>query len=225
MRDLGMHGMHRGRKHRTTIPAKDGKRAGDLLDRNFTAEAPNLVWVADFMYCRTWAGFVYASFIDDVYALKIVAWHAATTKTTPLVLTPLRMALWQLGRNGHPVLDGQLMHHDDAGSHYTSVKFTERLALEGIALSIRTVGDSFDNALTETIFGLFKAECIDSGLFHQGPFNIVAIIKYATAGRVDWWNNGRLHGILGRIGPSEVEEANYAAISIDAAQAPAAKNP
>lgn len=225
MRDLGMNGVRRGRKHRTTIPAKDGKRAGDLLDRDFTAEAPNLVWVADFTYCRTWAGFAYVSFIVDVYAQKIVAWHAATTKTTPLVLTPLRMALWQRGREGHPVLDGQLTHHDDAGSQYTSVKFTEHLALEGIAQSIGTVGDAFDNALMETIIGLFKAECIDSGLFHQGPFKTVEDIEYATAGWVDWWNNRRLHGVLGMITPSEAEEAHYAAISIDAAQSPAAKNP
>lgn len=225
MRELGMNGVRRGKRHRTTIPAKDGKRAGDLLDRDFTAPAPNLVWVADFTYCRTWAGFAYVSFIVDVFAQRIVAWHAATSKTTPLVLTPLRMALWQRDREGHPVEDGQLTHHDDAGSQYTSVRFTEHLALEGIAQSIGSVGDAYDNALMETIIGLFKAECIDSGLFHHGPFKTLADIEYATAGWVDWWNNRRLHGVLGMITPIEAEQAHYAAIELDAAQSTAAENP
>lgn len=225
MRDLGMNGVRRGKRHRTTIPAKDGKRAGDLLDRDFTAPALNMVWVADFTYCRTWAGFTYVSFIVDVFAQRIVAWHASTSKTTPLVLTPLRMALWQRDREGHPVQDGQLTHHDDAGSQYTSVRFTELLALEGIAQSIGSVGDAFDNALMETIIGLFKTECIDSGLFHQGPFKTLADIEYATASWGDWWNNRRLHGVLGMITPIEAEQAHYAAIELDAAQSPAATNP
>ena len=133
MRDLGLDGVRRGKRPRTTVRAKDGHRAGDLLDRQFTAAAPNRVWVADFTYVRTWAGFTYVAFIVDVFAQKIVAWHAATDKRTGLVLTPLRMALWDRDRHGHPVQAGELVHHHDAGSQYTSIRFTEHLTLEGIA--------------------------------------------------------------------------------------------
>ena len=116
MRTLGLSGVRRDKGIRTTIPAKDGIRAGDLLDRDFTATAPNRTWVTDFTYVRTWAGFTYVAFIVDVYAQRIVAWHAATTKQTDLVMIPLRMALWQRGREGHPTVAGQLIHHSDAGS-------------------------------------------------------------------------------------------------------------
>jgi|SRR5215218_3861403 transposase InsO family protein len=116
MRVLGLAGVRRGKGVRTTIPAKDGTRAQDLLDRDFTAEAPNRVWVTDFTYVRSWAGFGYVAFIVDVFAQKIVAWHAATSKTTELVMTPLRMALWQRGREGRPTQPGELIHHSDAGS-------------------------------------------------------------------------------------------------------------
>ncbi len=111
MRTLGLVGVRRDKGIRTTIPAKDGIRAGDLLDRDFTATAPNLVWVTDFAYVKTWAGFVYVAFILDVYAQRIVAWHAATTKQTDLVMIPLRMALWQRDREGHPTVAGELIHH------------------------------------------------------------------------------------------------------------------
>ncbi len=116
MRTLGLSGVRRDKGTRTTIPAKGGIRAGDLLDRDFTATAPNLTWVTDFTYVRTWAGFTYVAFILDVYAQRIVAWHAATTKQTDLVMIPLRMALWQRAREGHPTIAGELIHHSDAGS-------------------------------------------------------------------------------------------------------------
>jgi putative transposase len=116
MRTLGLVGVRRDKGVRTTIPAKDALRAGDLLDRDFTAEAPNLVWVTDFTYVKTWAGFVYVAFILDVFAQRIVAWHASTSKQTDLVMTPLRMALWQRDRDGHPTIAGELIHHSDAGS-------------------------------------------------------------------------------------------------------------
>ena len=116
MKALGLTGVRRDKGVRTTIPAKDGNRAGDLLDRDFTALAPNRVWVTDFTYCWTWAGFVYVAFIVDVFAQRIVAWHAATAKATDLVMIPLRMALWQRGREGHPVVPGELIQHSDAGS-------------------------------------------------------------------------------------------------------------
>ena len=212
MRDLGMNGVRRGKRPRTTIPAKDGHRAGDLLDRDFTATAPNRVWVADFTYVRTWAGFTYVAFIVDVYAQKIVAWHAATDKRTPLVLTPLRMALWDRDRHGNPVAAGELVHHHDAGSQYTSVRFTEHLALEEIAPSIGTVGDAYDNALMESIIGLYKTECVRPGPFHDGPLRTIADVEYATMAWVDWWNNRRLHTTLGMLTPHEYEQAHYAAL-------------
>jgi transposase InsO family protein len=213
MRQEQMSGARRGKTVRTTIPGRDGKRAGDLLDRDFTATAPNLVWVADFTYCRTWAGFVYVAFIVDCYAQKIVGWHADTSKQTSLVLTPLRIAIWDRDRHGHPVLPNQLAHHSDAGSQYTSLRFAEHLDLEDIAPSIGTVGDAYDNALMESIIGLFKTECIRTTLFHDGPYRNIADIEYATAGWVDWWNNRRLHTTLGMITPTEHEQAHYAAVS------------
>ena len=162
---------------RTTIPSKDGTRAGDLLDRDLTAPAQDRVWVTDFTYVKTWAGFVYVAFILEVFAQRIVGWHAASTKHTDLVMTPLRIAIWQRDREGRPVAGSvpgsvagsELIHHSDAGSQYTSIHFTEHLALEGIQPSIGSVGDAYDNALMETINGLYKAECIRTTVFHAGP--------------------------------------------------------
>jgi putative transposase len=215
MRDLGMNGVRRGKTVRTTIPAKDGRRAGDLLDRNFTAPAPNLRWVADFTYVRTWAGFVYVAFVVDVFAQRVVGWHVATTKVTDLVLTPLRIALWDRDRQGTPVVPGQLLHHSDAGSQYTSIRFTEHLELAEIAPSIGTVGDAYDNALMESIIGLFKTECIATTVFHDGPYKTSADVEYATAGWVDWYNHRRLHGSLGMLTPVEYEQHHYAAINTE----------
>lgn len=144
MRSLSLQGVRRSKGIRTTIPGKDGKRAGDLLDRDFTALAPNRTWVMDFTYVRTWAGFVYTAFILDVYAQKIVAWNVGATKSVELVDVPLRMALWQRNREGHPVVPGELIGHADAGSQYTSVTFTEHLADEGIRPSIGSVADAYD---------------------------------------------------------------------------------
>jgi putative transposase len=179
MRILGLSGVRRDKGICNTTPAKDGKRAEDPLNRDFTADAPNQVWVTDFIYCRSWAGFCYVAFILDVFAQRIVAWHAATTKTTELVMTPLRMALWTRGREGHPTQPGRLIHHSDAGSQYTSIRFTEHLDLEGIRPSIGSVGYAFDNALMETIIGLFKAECIRTTVFRNGPNKTLAEVEYA----------------------------------------------
>lgn len=210
MRDLGMNGIRRGKATRTTVPAKDGHRAGDLLDRDFTAPAPNRRWVADFTYCRTWAGFVYVAFVVDVFAQQIVGWHAATSKVTDLVLTPLRIALWDRDRQGTPVEPGTLLHHSDAGSQYTSIRFTEHLELTEIAPSIGTVGDAYDNALMESIIGLFKTECIATTIFHDSPYKTLADIEHATASWVDWYNHRRLHGSLGMLTPIEYEQHHYA---------------
>jgi putative transposase len=213
MRSLGLQGVRRSKGIRTTIPARDGKRAGDLLDRDFTAQAPNRTWVMDFTYVRTWAGFVYTAFILDVFAQRIVAWNVGTTKAVELVDVPLRMALWQRGREGHPIVPGELIGHADAGSQYTSVTFTDHLADEGIRPSIGSVADAYDNALMECVIGLYKTECIRTTIFHSGPYRTVADVEYATAGWVDWYNNRRLHSTLGMMSPVEFEDAHYATLN------------
>ena len=148
MRELGLQGARRGRKVRTTIRGKDGHRAGDLLNRDFTAPAPNRRWVADFTYVATWAGIVYVAFVVDIYSRAIVGWSAASHKRAKLVLDALQMALWRRDRSGHPAGPG-LIHHSDAGSQYTSFRFTAHLIESGIDASIGTVGDAYDNALME----------------------------------------------------------------------------
>lgn len=213
MRLLGLQGITRTKKVRTTVADEDGNRAKDLLDRNFTAPRPNHTWVMDFTYVRTWAGFVYVAFILDVFSQMIVAWHAQTTMHTDLVLTPLRMALWSREHQGHPVQPGQLRAHSDAGSQYTSIRYTERLSLEDIAPSIGSVGDAYDNALMESINGLYKTECIRTTVFHSGPYKTISDVEFATAGWVDWYNTRRLHGSLGMLTPTEHETAHYAALT------------
>ena len=185
MRTLSLQGIRRSKGIRTTIPAKDGKRAGDLLDRDFTAEAPNRTWVMDFTYARTWVGFVYVAFILDVFAQKIVAWNVAPTKAVELVDVPLRMALWQRDREGHPIVPGELIGHADAGSQCTSITFTAHLAEEGIRPSIGSVADAYDNALMECVIGLYKTECVRTTVFHAGPYRKIRDVEYATAGWVD----------------------------------------
>ena len=213
MRALGLSGIRRDKGIRTTIPAKDGIRAGDLLNRDFTAPRPDHTWVMDFTYCRTWAGWVYVAFIVDVYSQRIVAWHAQTSKHVELVMIPLRMALWERGRQGHPIQPQQLRAHSDAGSQYVSLAYTDKLALDGIAPSIGSVGDAYDNALMETINGLYKAECIRSTVFHDGPYKTIADVEFATAGWVDWYNTRRLHSSLGYVSPAEFEQAHYATLT------------
>jgi putative transposase len=213
MRSLGLSGVRRAKGIRTTIPAKDGRRAGDLLNRDFTAPAPNRTWVMDFTYVRAWTGFVYVAFVVDVFAQRIVAWNAATSKDTDLVMAPLRMAIWQRDRDGHPIVPGQLIGHADAGSQYTSIRFTEHLDLEGVRPSIGSVGDAYDNALMESVIGLYKTECIRTTVFHAGPYRTIGDVEYATAGWVDWYNNRRLHGTLDYLTPVEFEQAHYATLN------------
>lgn len=211
MRTLGLSGVHRDKGIRTTIAAKDGIRVGDLLNRVFTAKAPKNVWVTDFTYVRTWSGFVYVAFVVDVYAQRIVAWDAATSMVTDRVMTPLRMALWERSREGHPTVLGQLIHHSDAGAQYCSIRYTERLALEQIRPSIGTV--AYDNALMESINGLYKSECIRTTVFHDGAYKSLPDVEFATAGWVDWYNNRRLHTTLGMMTPVEYEHAHYATLN------------
>jgi putative transposase len=213
MRDLGLNGRVRGRGVRTTIADRHADRAPDLLERDFTAAAPNTRWVADFTYVRTWAGFAYVSFVIDCYSRAIVGWHASMSKTTPLVTTALRMGLWRRDRAGHPAGDG-LVHHSDAGSQFTSVSFAETLALEGIAASIGSIGDAYDNALAESTIGLFKNEAIrDDSPFRDGPLRRLEDVEWVTMAWVDWYNQHRLHSRLGDVPPDEFEAAYYADIT------------
>jgi putative transposase len=210
MRLLGLKGVTRSKRVRTTIPAADGTRAGDLLNRDFSAQAPNRKWITDFTYVRTWSpSWVYVSFIVDCFSQRIVAWHAQTSMHTDLVMTPLKIAIWQRAHDGHPVIPGELITHSDAGSQFTSVRFTEHLALEGIAPSIGSVGDAYDNSLMETINGLYKAECIRTTVFHQGPFKTLSDVEFATAAWVDWYNHRRLHSSLAMRSPVEAEHDHY----------------
>ena len=156
---------------------------------------------------------MYVAFILDVFAQRIVAWHAHTTKHVELVMIPLRIALWERARQGHPIAPKQLRAHSDAGSQYTAVTYTERLALDGIAPSLGSVGDAYDNALMETINGLYKTECIRTTIFHEGPYKTIADVEHATAGWVDWYNNRRLHGSLGMMTPAEYENTHYATLN------------
>ena len=211
MRDEGLSGVIRGRKHRTTIAAKgECRRAPDLLDRDFTAAAPNRKWVTDFTYTRTWMGFVYVAFVVDCFSRAIVGWHATTVKDTAMVTTALKMALWRRDHADHRV-DAGLIHHSDAGSQYTSIAFAETLVLEGIAASIGSVGDAYDNALAETTIGLFKTEAVDRGSpFLTGPLRTIDDVEYATMEWVDWYNGRRLHSQLDYIPPDEYETTYYA---------------
>jgi putative transposase len=205
MRELGITGARRGRKVRTTVPGKDGQRAGDLLGRDFTAPAPNRRWVADFTHVATWSGVVYVAFVADIYSRAIVGWSAATHKRAKLVLDALQMALWRRDRAGHPAGPG-LVHHSDAGSQYTSFAFTAHLLEAGLDASIGTVGDALDNALMESTIGLYKTELIK----RLGPWRSLADVELATAEYIDWYNTRRLHTAIGGVPPAEHEAAYYA---------------
>jgi putative transposase len=210
MRDEGMSGVVRGKRHRTTIPGgKNSTRAPDLLDRDFTSEAPNRKWVTDFTYTRTWAGFVYVAFVIDCFSRAIVGWHASTVKDTTMVTTALKMALWRRDHGGHRVGSG-LIHHSDAGSQYTSIAFAETLLLEDIAASIGSVGDAYDNTLAESTIGIFKTEAVSKvSPFLNGPLKTIDDVEYATMGWVDWFNQRRLHSTLDYLTPEEFEQVYY----------------
>jgi len=213
MRSLGLQGVRRGKAARTTVPAKGAARAPDLLNRDFHAGAPNTKWVSDFTYVRTWSGFCYVAFVVDCFAQKIVGWYAASAMTTDLVMSALRLALWERDAEGHPVVAGDLIAHSDAGSQYTSIRYTDRLAAEGISPSIGSVGDAYDNALMESINGVYKAECIHTEVFHDGPLKALSDVESATGEWVSWYNHERLHGVLEMRTPTEVENAYYTGLT------------
>jgi len=202
MREAGMKGLRRGRRIVTT--RKSTPSAGDLLKRCFAADAPNKVWVTDATYVRTSSGWVYVTFMTDAFKRKIVSFHGSTRLDERLVKETLVLALGERRHDGHPIPEG-LIHHSDHGSVYTALRYGEQLALAGIVPSFGTVGDSYDNALAETVNGLYKAECVDQ----DGPFANLADVLDATAGWVHWYNSARLHEYLGYTTPDEAEAEYY----------------
>jgi len=202
MRDMGLHGVIRGKPVRTTISDKAAPCPLDRVNRQFHAPAPNRLWVSDFTYVSTWSGFVYVAFVIDVYARYIVGWRVSRTAHASFVLDALEQAL----HDRRPVHRGGLVHHSDRGSQYVSIKYTERLAEAGIEPSVGSVGDSYDNALAETINGLYKAEVIH----RRGPWRSFEAVEFATLEWVDWFNHRRLLEPIGNIPPAEAEQQYYA---------------
>jgi putative transposase len=204
MRQLGLAGARRGKRRRTTVPDPAAARPADLVGRRFSPPAPDRLWVADFTYVPTWSGMVYVAFVIDAYSRQILGWRAATTMRTALVIDALEQALWARRRDGRGSLAG-LVHHHDAGSQYTSIAFTERLAAAGAQPSVGSVGDAYDNALAETVIGLYKTELIKP----RGPWRTCEQVEIATLHYVDWFNHRRLFEACGDIPPAELETAYY----------------
>ena len=208
MQKMGLQGVIRGKRVRTTISDKAAPCPPDHVNRQFKAPCPNALWVSDFTYVATWQGFVYVAFVIDVYARRIVGWRASRSAHAGFVLDALEQAL----HDRKPVSGGGLVHHSDRGVQYVSIKYTERLAEAGLVPSVGSVGDSYDNALAETINGLYKAEVIH----RRGPWRALEAVEYATLEWVDWYNNRRLLEPIGNIPPAEAEERYYAAKSLPA---------
>jgi putative transposase len=204
MGELGIAGVTRAKTPRTTVPAKPEKPTpADLVRRDFTAAAPNALWVTDLTYVPTWAGFAYTAFVVDACSRRIVGWQVSTSLRVELALDALEMAIW--ARRAER-LDG-LVHHSDRGSQYLAIRYTARLEAAGIVPSVGSKGDSYDNALAETVNGLYKAELIR----RRGPWRTAAEVARATAEWVAWWNTQRLHGAIGYLPPTEYEAARQPA--------------
>ena len=204
MRAMGLAGVIRGKPVRTTISDRSAPCPHDHVNRQFRAPAPDMLWVSDFTYVATWAGFVYVAFVIDTFARRIVGWRASRTAHAGFVLDALEQAL----HDRRPTRSGGLIHHSDRGSQYVSIRYTERLAEAGIEPSVGSVGDSYDNALAETINGLYKAEVIH----RRGPWRSFEAVEYATLEWVDWFNHRRLLEPIGNIPPAEAEDQYYAMI-------------
>ena len=202
MRDMGLRGAVRGRAW-TSTPRSDSAsaRPADLVDRQFTATRPNQLWVADFTYVATWRGFVYVAFVIDVFARRIVGWRVSASLATDFVRDALEQAIYDRRETGVDAL----VHHSDRGTQYVSMRFTDRLTEAGIAPSVGSRGDSYDNALAETIIGLFKAEVIQ----RQGPWRHLESVEFATLTWVDWVNHRRLLEPIGYVPPAEYEARYY----------------
>jgi transposase InsO family protein len=205
MRQMGLRGVIRGKPVRTTISDKAAPCPRDHVNRQFHAPAPDRLWLSDFTYVATWAGFVYVAFVIDAYARRIVGWRASRTAHASFVLDALEQAL----HDRRPAHRAGLIHHSDRGSQYVSIKYTERLAEAGIEPSVGSVGDSYDNALAETINGLYKAEVIH----RRGPWRSFEAVEFATLEWVDWFNNRRLLEPIGNIPPAEAEAAYHAMLA------------
>ena len=199
MRRLGLEGVVRGRKKRTTIAADIAEKPLDRVQRQFVASRPDQLWIADFTYVATWAGFVYVAFVIDVFARCIVGWRVSRSMHTDLVLDALEQAL----HARRP--EGGLIHHSDHGVQYLSIRYSERLAENGVDASVGSIGDSYDNAMAETIIGLFKAEVIHA----RGPWRSLDAVEYAVLEWVDWFNNRRLLEPIGHVPPAEFEQEYY----------------
>jgi transposase InsO family protein len=210
MKKMALQGVIRGRRVRTTVSDKAAPCPLDRVNRRFRAPRPNMLWVSDFTYVATWTGFVYVAFVIDAYARRIVGWRVSRSAHAGFVLDALEQAL----ADRKPV-SGDLIHHSDRGVQYVSIKYTERLAEAGLVPSVGSVGDSYDNALAETINGLYKAEVIH----RRGPWRSLEAVEYATLEWVDWFNHRRLLEPIGHVPPAEAEAAYYAALEEPAALA------
>lgn len=199
MRQMGLRGVVRGRKFKTTIPCLSVERPADLVKRVFAANRPNALWVADLTYVATWKGFVYVAFVIDVFSRSIVGWRACASLRTDLALDALEQAL-----HARPAT-GNLIHHSDRGVQYLSIRYTERLAEAGIEPSVGSVGESYDNALAESVIGLYKTEVIR----RRGPWRSLEAVEFATLEWVDWFNNRRLLEPIGNVPPAEFEKVYY----------------
>ena len=200
MRHLGLRGVTRGRRFKvTTVTGATASRPADLVGRNFTVHQPNRLWVADLTYVATWRGFVYVAFVVDAFSRRMVGWRVSPTLRSDLALDALEQALW-----ARPATNG-LVHHSDRGIQYVSIRYTQRLAQAGIEPSVGSVGDSYDNALAETIIGLYKTELIH----HRDPWRHLEQVEFATLEWVDWFNHRRLLEPLGYLPPVEFEQRYY----------------
>lgn len=204
MKAMGLQGVIRGKVKRTTVPDKAAPCPLDHVGRQFRASRPNMLWVSDFTYVSTWTGFVYVAFIIDAYARRIVGWRVSRTAHAGFVLDALEQAL----HHRKPIKGTGLVHHSDRGVQYVSIKYTERLAEAGLVPSVGSVGDSYDNALAETINGLYKTEVIH----RRGPWRSFEAVEFVTLAWVDWFNNRRLLSSIGNIPPVEAEANYYAGL-------------
>lgn len=201
MRAMSLRGAVRGKMVRTTVPDPAQPCPRDKVNRQFQAPAPNRLWVSDFTYVATWRGFVYVAFVIDTYARRIVGWRVSSSATAGFVLDALEQAI----HDRRPAKDAGLIAHSDRGSQYLAVRYTERLVEEGIEPSVGSVGDSYDNALAETVIGLFKTEVIRP----RGPWRSLEAVELATLEWVDWFNHRRLLELIGHVPPAEAEAAYY----------------
>jgi transposase InsO family protein len=206
MRAMGLRGVVRGKRIRTTVPDPAQPCPRDKVNRQFQAPAPNRLWVGDFTYVATWAGFVYVAFVIDAYARRIVGWRVSRTADAGFVLDALEQAI----HDCRPAQDAGLVAHSDRGSQYLAIRYTERLAEAGIEPSVGSVGDSYDNALAETLIGLFKTEAIRP----RGPWRSFEAVEFATLEWVDWFNHRRLLEPIGYVPPAEAEATYYEQIDM-----------